>query len=460
MSARSAGNPPRKETSSSDAAEEAVSLMVPTHLSYSQPRISFQTPTTTSHGLVLLLGAILAALALFLAGFLAGIYYSSSPYPANFLCEYYHHLNRSNESNDESAAVSYKFLDTHRGQEIFQELATELNHEGPAAMLATLTTRMANDSQLESSCHPLVHRLGRDYISSHYPTSNSISNSQDDGSILEQCLDHLLDQPGAPLIRTCNAAYLHGVIEHYYLLEQKQQKQKQPNNNVTETEQLLLQLTRDVNDQVCQQLFVNPNSSALSNKWECHHGIGHGILQFTQQLHDKLALQQALQICLLAEDVDTTICHNGLFMEYWANMRRLTTFDDNNNNNHRIQQTCQGKSLACSIYAPTAYLLQHPRDYVGAIRVCQHGYEPAQQLQHQIMCYQGVGVQAAKENLDDFTPVEAACLAVPNKGLQAACMSKALTYYKDSFGVDFLPKELCEPLQAFQSLCQRMSNRS
>ena len=70
---------------------------------------------------------------------------------------------------------------------------------GPRRALTHLSEMMKEDAQINSSCHPIAHNLGRVAYQYH-------------GS-LYGAFDGMLDTDPR-LLRLCNAAYLHGVIEY------------------------------------------------------------------------------------------------------------------------------------------------------------------------------------------------------------------------------------------------------
>jgi len=97
-------------------------------------------------------------------------------------------------------AVSYGFLQTTRGMELLESLQDELRANGPKVALQKLQALLDTDEQVASSCHPLTHRLGRTAL-------------EELG--FEGALDGMVGTDDAHLMRLCNAAYMHGIIENY-----------------------------------------------------------------------------------------------------------------------------------------------------------------------------------------------------------------------------------------------------
>ena len=112
-------------------------------------------------------------------------------------------------------AVSYGFLETDKGSRTLRLPLGDLllppdgggpppgpphlaGLTGPRRALARLSDLMDSDPQVESSCHPLAHNLGRaayEAFGGH-----------------EGAFDGMVGTDDAGLVRLCNAAYLHGVI--------------------------------------------------------------------------------------------------------------------------------------------------------------------------------------------------------------------------------------------------------
>jgi hypothetical protein len=315
--------------------------------------------------------------------------------------------------DQENGAVSYNFLMTSRGKEVLEELENTLDSDGPKAVLENLTKLMKDDSQIAASCHPLAHRVGRKAF-------------HDLG--FEAAFGGLPGTDDDAILRTCNAAYMHGIIEHYLAAEENL------SDSVTFVETTL-----------CNKLMP-PKGNLASNKWECEHGIGHGIVQHVRAQKEKETLVDALTYCKNT-NVDTETCQNGIWMDYFASTRMTNTMLE-----PESLKICSDFSAVsidtwdCLIYAPTEYLLHNPRDYVGAIQFCRDG------LKDPTICIKGVGSQAGKENMLNFLPVEKACLSAGDS-LQKVCFIEALNYYRMSSGLNHIPASLCHNLDYFKDQC-------
>jgi hypothetical protein len=316
--------------------------------------------------------------------------------------------NSSSEKCGDAATVSYGFLQTTRGTALDETLHDELLEQGPKVALEHIQLLMDEDDQVANSCHPLAHVLGRHAL-------------RELG--FDAAWGGMVGTDDAPLLRICNAAYMHGIIEHYLL----------------DSENLMDDVTM-ITDSICKEL-----TNVDHGGWECHHGIGHGIIQHFRSIKDKETLTEAIDACKMT--AFAADCENGLWMDHFASTRVSGMLEPSS---LEVCSLAQSDSWACGIYSPTEFLLHYPRAYKEAVQFCQTGF--ANDTHHEHVCINGVGMQAAKENLHDYLPVEEACLTVP-KGLQWAFFHEAIHYYTMSTGQSKIPPSLCENLVVFKDQC-------
>lgn len=357
---------------------------------------------------------------------------------------------------DDMDVVSYNFLKTQKGKDTSEILQQLLTTQGAKPALLQLTTLMQEDAQIADSCHPLAHGLGQQALA----VSNGFREALDAFQPLG------LNDRDDNLLRTCNGAFMHGMIEHYIGQQSPTNSQEELNKAVA-----MVQTTLCAN--------ISPGEANLDNAWECQHGIGHGILQYYRRAAKRQMLENSLHVCAHATNVTTSYCQNGLWMDYFLNTAMV---------DHSFQQdpsralqvcfdyaniTSQAAIQDCIYYAPTAYLLHNPKDYNGAMDFCLQAFTAGynqdaanQQEKNQddnnlddnsrlSICIGGVGGQAAKEHLQNFVAVEDICLstAIPTPMLQTVCFEYALDYYSTSMGVRLVPETLCDDLQTFQPKC-------
>jgi hypothetical protein len=317
----------------------------------------------------------------------------------------------SNSSTEQScgdaATVSYGFLQTTRGTQLQETLHEELMAQSPKIALQHMQVLMDEDDQIANSCHPLTHMLGR----------NALMELG-----FDQAWGGMVGTEDASLLRICNAAYMHGIIEHYLAASEN-----------------LVEDVAMITDTICKKL-----TNVKDGVWECHHGVGHGIIQHYRTIKEKETLTQAIEACgntTFAKD-----CENGLWMDHFASTKVSGMLEPSSLHVCRLSIA---DVWACGTYSPTEYLLHHPRAYSEAVQFCLVGF--IDDVRFSNTCVKGVGTQAAKENIHDYWPVEVAGLTVP-ENLQSGFFHQALNYYKMSTGSD-IPTSMCENLVVFKDQC-------
>jgi hypothetical protein len=319
-----------------------------------------------------------------------------------------------NASITRKIETSHDFLSSDKGKDILYKLESILSKEGPKQFLRQLSVWMNGDPEISTFCHPIAHSIGR----------NALVNLGFHAS-----LEGMIGNKDARILRTCNAAYMHGIIEQYI--------EKQNN---------LLDAASFIQTNLCDT-FPNPyDQTVASNKAECEHGIGHGIFHHIRTQHDSQTILEALSTCGNAT-TDTRSCQNGVWMDYFASTR-ISTITLKPESLHICDSLSYNtvNTWDCLIYAPTEYLLHNPGDYAGAIQFCSAG------LDHPETCILGVGSQAGKENMLDLSIVENACLSA-NTPYQDRCFKSALEYYAMSTGIHSIPPSLFKNLIYFRRVC-------
>jgi len=175
-------------------------------------------------------------------------------------------------------------------------------------------------------------------------------------------------------------------------------------------------------------------------------GIGHGVIQNYRRSKQLETLQSAIQACKKTTFAQT--CENGLWMDHFASTRVSGMLEPES---LLVCPQLATFSFSCTIYAPTEYLLHYPRAYEQAVVFCNTGLANYTSLAN--ICVGGVGMQAAKENMQDFAPVERACLSAPNEQQQRECFAQGLYYYTMTTGKSTIPTSVCEHLTTYKPLC-------
>jgi len=238
---------------------------------------------------------------------------------------------------------------------VLPELLALAESETPKAALVELRRRMAADDALAASCHPIVHAIGRAAFARFGDFAQSLLYQDE----------------------VCNSGYLHGVIEGFFSAAE--------------------------NVDAAMATACGETRPQSFESWECHHGVGHGIMIYAAN-----DLDRSLELCDSYDDrFAGASCANGVFMEYFnperlpataalADASELFAPCDERKRRHRPD---------CYLYLPVVYLQRRERDYAGALRWC----ETAKRA-YRSTCAKGVGGQAVKENINDPKAIERVCM--------------------------------------------------
>jgi hypothetical protein len=238
----------------------------------------------------------------------------------------------------------------------------------------------------------------------------------------DQAWGGMVGTSDAPLLRICNAAYMHGIIEHYLAASEN-----------------LIDDVAMITNTICKGL-----SEVKDGVWECHHGVGHGIIQHFRNIKEKETLTQAIEGC--GHTAFPKDCENGLWMDHFESTKVSGMLEPSS---LHVCLLSKADFWACGNYAPTEYLLHYPRAYSGAVQFCLTGFQDDSRFSDN--CVKGVGMQAAKENIHDYWPVEEAGLTVPAY-LQKGFFHAAIHYYLMATG-STIPPSMCENLVVFKDQC-------
>eukprot|EP00928_Gymnodinium_smaydae_P028671 TRINITY_DN21813_c0_g1_i1.p1 TRINITY_DN21813_c0_g1~~TRINITY_DN21813_c0_g1_i1.p1 ORF type:complete len:497 (+),score=30.36 TRINITY_DN21813_c0_g1_i1:192-1682(+) len=354
------------------------------------------------------------------------------------------------------APASYAFVYTTEGIAIFEQLLGLANRTGgPEASLIEAQRLLVVNRHFLDACHPLLHRLGRALFkgsrSGLVASLNQLVEfdvelqreaaalTNDEVQLYGSAHDGSRSSPIAKrsvdLLMTCNAAYLHGTVEHFLhkagLADQ------------------LSHAVRFVKSYICSRFRSGGEIRPL---WECEHGVGHGILQYQRYIGTRLALDKALR-----EAGAASTLWNGIWMDHFAS---TTVSGSDADDPVLVMSVCSDPELGakhgsadCFYYAPTAFLLHRPRAYVAAFRWCDDGCAVAGSSCYG-PCSEGIGSQTLKENLDNMRLVGQVCAKASSIRLQSLCISGANTYYQFATG-ESMPLRYCNQIEhpALKSTC-------
>jgi hypothetical protein len=266
-----------------------------------------------------------------------------------------------------------------------------LNEQDPKIALSKLRERVKTDDALLRSCHLLTHDIGHSAYQK-YGNFGEAMKFQDE---------------------ICNSGYLHGIIESYF-------SQHTPDAETLKA--------------VCG---AYPEGKFLA--WECYHGVGHGLMFFTQN-----DLPKSLALCSeFRADFEKSSCINGVFMENFNTDEKLhpSRFLKESDPFYPCGEQADENKAACYLYAPTYYLSMHKNDYIGAIRWC-NGAE----MFYGGVCANGVGTQVMKENINDVKFVERTCMSAPALKV-GSCIEGMTGLYINHYSSILSAQKMCAQLE-------------
>ncbi len=284
-----------------------------------------------------------------------------------------------------------KTLSPEAYKKIRDTLVSITLNQNPKIALNTLAEMIKTNNAVARSCHALTHEIGQ----------NAFQKYNDFGSAMKY-QDEI-----------CNSGYLHGIIESRFAQAAD-----------------IFSTMQAVCDAYAPQSFIG---------WECYHGVGHGLMYFTEN-----QLQKSLSLCETYSNYDKkSACVNGVFMENFNTDGEL-------HHSHYLkpsdplypcrEQTVNNKS-DCYLYAPTYYLSLHKNEYQKGFAWCKTAENEFQQT-----CIMGMGSQIMKENIYDPKFVEETCMQA-EKSDQKFCITGMLGLYINHFGRVNEAKKLCSKLE-------------
>lgn len=376
--------------------------------------------------------------------------------------------------------ADYAFLYSDAGIALLDDFLGEAERTGgPRASLRKAETLMASNKPFMDSCHPLLHRFGRtlykkaganglvaslrqlvdldDIIAAEAVAllSNSPTPPTDQAVAIAQPTSMTWRASGhtagavpddvLPQLMVCNAAYLHGVIELFLLKVGMVGK--------------LQAGVEFVQNRICSRM-----QKGWREQWECRHGVGHGIVQFTRHQHIQSALQASLDLASKTPAVSQRAGEvwNGIWMDHFASTEYAGHDADDPGMAIGICYFAGAGNRGqgdCEMYSIQAFLLHRPRAYIPAHRWCQDGCFEAQEgagaTRCESGCVGGVGMQTMKENMDNMVLVGEVCKHARSRQLSVNCIGGATGYYSFAMGHG-IPVSRCNQLDepALRAACR------
>lgn len=270
---------------------------------------------------------------------------------------------------------------------VFEEnLTTILHEQDPRVAIATLQTSMEQNVNVLNACHEILHNLGQESYRKYADIGKALS-FQD------------------PL---CTSGYIHGVMEAYFLSE----------TNV------LQKITH-----ICSQY---PDDRFT--RWQCVHGIGHGLMYYTSN-----NLVKSAQSCdTFASSFDKGACYNGIFMENYNadTVLHPSKFLKPEDPFYPCRLLYRFHH-DCYMNAPVYFLRENPHHYAEAITWCQQAGDVGESS-----CYYGVAAQTIRRNGDHPEKAFEVCAMVGDQ-YKERCIEGAVTMYMSHFASAQAGSELC-----------------
>ncbi len=260
----------------------------------------------------------------------------------------------------------------------------------PRAAMEELRKRSEKSSAVESSCHSFGHAIGHAAYDKYASFGEALMYQSE----------------------FCNSAYIHGVIEEHFAK------------------------SSDVVSEMAVICSQYPEAKFQSA--QCYHGVGHGVMFYTNN-----DLPKALGFC--ANYTNTFARYNclmGVFMENFSSDRDLhnSLYVNESNPFYPCQEQTAENKQVCYLWAPSYYLGLHKKNYSGALAWCKTAEPP-----YQSICALGVGGQAMRENIGNPKMVESVCTGA--KSFAASnCIAGMTHIYISHYGSPEPARKLCEQM--------------
>lgn len=269
-------------------------------------------------------------------------------------------------------------------------LEDDVTQHSPKEALTELNKQSMSDAAVARVCHGLAHAVGHAAYKK-YQSFGKATEYQND---------------------MCNSGYLHGVIESHFVSSKD-----------------IFQTMQTVCEEYDPNIFVG---------WECYHGVGHGLMFFTNNM-----LPKSVKLCNTYTDTTKqTACRNGVFMENFTTDQKLhpSRYLQADNPFYPCPSQQETQKADCYLYAPTYYLSLYRNDYTGALQWCKTA-----EKDFQLSCMQGVGMQTMKDGINKPQVAESVCMQASGQA-QQACIVGMLNLYMNHFGRVDEAKALCPKL--------------
>ncbi len=168
--------------------------------------------------------------------------------------------------------------------------------------------------------------------------------------------------------------------------------------------------------------------------WQCDHGLGHGLMYYTDG-----DMEDAFLLCGMLEGDHAESCENGVWMEVF-NAEVLT--QEREMVSQDPLDLCKNAAVAkvdCYTYVPTQWSYRGEVAYEEMFDLCrkaEYGYD--------VICVAGVGSEAMKRNMLSPSDVFLLCESAPSAKYRDMCVSGMASMYMNQRGSYESGVELCE----------------
>ncbi len=316
----------------------------------------------------------------------------------NFFRNIFH---KSTLTSKESAEINSQKIEKY--EYVKTRYSRLVRKDGAGVAIDKLTTESAADPEIGAICHDLLHTIGRTAYEKYGGFEKSIIYHKD----------------------FCNSGYIHGLFEVYFLEE------SDPLANI---------------GTLCRDRSVLPRGFDV---WQCEHGIGHGIMYFTQG-----DLDESIRLCQdsLSESAAVN-CINGAYMEVFNTevLAKEPEFVDKEN----PLKTCELRDIGkadCFIYAPVYFYGTLGMDFNQIIERCT---EPGGIWRDS--CMLGVGSEMMKRNMHDEQSVFETCSFAKKEKDELSCIAGAAAMNMNQKGSFEAGAEFCiSAPEKFREACYKL----
>ncbi len=270
----------------------------------------------------------------------------------------------------------------------FQNIVLE---KDPKEAISLLKEKSKIDYKTFSICHDILHEIGHTAYKKYKNLGESLIFLDD----------------------FCNSGYGHGLFEEYF------SHTKNPLENFSN---------------ICENSFKRK-----FDKWQCYHGIGHGLMYFTGG-----DLDESLNLCInsFANKTYKNYCTNGVYMEIFNTqiLAKEINFIDKNN----PSKICEGRSIdknSCYLYLPTYYNQILKIKFSDIFDECKNV-----DSNYVNICIFGISSEALKRNMNNINDVFTLCKNSLNFFQTQSCVRGMVSMYVNQNASIEKGEELCNSL--------------